>query len=121
MFQPMVHPFPFQRGPVRVVVDAAAAAVARCFDRIAAPKRNALAEFLTTFVPHLSMFVDFMKAPLPQTAIAAGSDTNEIKQQLHAHELRLNSLSDLLFGDILKAATVDDSGEYEDNGHNGTK
>lgn len=121
MFQPMMpQPFPYYRGPVRVVADAAAAAIARAFDRIAAPRRNAAAEFLSSLAPYVSMFVDFMQTPTPPVPKVANANVDDIKRQLQAHEIRLNSLADLLFGDILKAAAATDDGTGHDGGHNGT-
>ena len=91
MFKPMYPSFPFQRGPVRVVVDSAAAAIARCLDRIAPPKRSAIVDFMTTIVPQVPLLVELFKPSEGREDRA--TDTDEIMRQLQAHQIRLDAVT----------------------------
>jgi hypothetical protein len=63
------------------------------------------------------MFVNFMQTTPPASKVQ-DFDVDDIKRQLQAHEIRLNSLAKLLFGDILKVAT--DGATSDEAGRNGS-
>jgi len=92
MFQSMpVIPQPPQRGPIGVVADSVAGAIARAFARIGAPKRDAALDFLLGVLPNIPTLIQVLKPSVPVDL--DGPAVQQVKRELAAQEAHLAAVT----------------------------
>jgi hypothetical protein len=88
MFQPMMNCT--RPGPIRVVVDSVAGAIARLCMKVAAPERDALGDFMTNVLPLLPSVLQVLKPSAPVDL--DGPKVQQIKRELAAEEAHLTAV-----------------------------